>query len=65
MPPTAPAVFKIPTESPQLARGKAARPARAKAGRPVAGRALANGAAASTAGGLDAPAFGPILLPMP
>jgi integrase len=37
------AVFKIPTESPQLAR-KAARPARrAKPGRPAPGRVLANG----------------------
>ncbi len=46
---TAAAIFKIPTESPQLAsprpaRGKGARPAaRAKAGRPAPTRSLANG----------------------
>jgi hypothetical protein len=41
----APAVFKIPTKSPQPAHGKAGRPAgRAKAGRPATGRVLANGA---------------------
>ena len=40
----APAVFKIPTKSPQPARGKAARPAgRAKAGHPARGRVLGNG----------------------
>ncbi len=39
------AIFKIPTKSPQLTRGKAARPAaRAKTGRPATGRVLANGA---------------------
>jgi hypothetical protein len=37
----APAVLKIPTKSPQRARGK---PGRAKAGRPVPARVLANGA---------------------
>ena len=48
----APAVFKIPTESPQPAR-KAARPARrAKAARPAPGRVLANGTGrAATRGG--------------
>jgi len=50
---SAPAVFKIPTKSPQPARGKAARPAaRAKAGRPAPGRVLANGTGrAATRGG--------------
>jgi len=45
--------FKIPTESPQPARGKAARPgARAKAGRPSPGRVLASGTGrAATRGG--------------
>jgi hypothetical protein len=48
----APAVFKIPTKSPQPAR-KAARPARrAKADRPVPGRVLAKGTGrAATRGG--------------
>ena len=48
-----PAVFKIPTKSPQPARGKAARPARrAKAARPAPGRVLANGTGrAATRGG--------------
>ena len=48
----APAVFKIPTKSPQPAR-KAARPAgRAKAGRPASRRVLANGTGrAATRGG--------------
>jgi hypothetical protein len=47
-----PAIFKIPTESPQPAR-KAARPARrAKAARPAPGRVLANGTGrAATRGG--------------
>ena len=47
-----PAIFKIPTKSPQPAR-KAARPAgRAKAGRPGAGRVLASGTGrAATRGG--------------
>jgi integrase len=41
----APAIFKIPTKSPQPAHGKPARPAaRAKVGRPAPGRVLANGA---------------------
>jgi hypothetical protein len=45
MTPDAPAVFKIPTESPQLTRGKPARTAaRATARRPATGRVLANGA---------------------
>ena len=46
-------VFKIPTESPQPARGKAARPAgRAKAGGPAPRRVLANGTGrAATRGG--------------
>jgi hypothetical protein len=49
----APAVFKIPTKSPQPARGKAVRPAaRAKAGRPATGRVLASGTGrAATRGG--------------
>ncbi len=48
----APAVFKIPTKSPQPVR-KPARPAgRAKAGRPAHGRVLANGIGrAATRGG--------------
>ena len=48
-----PAVFKIPTKSPQPARSTAARPvARAKAGRTATGRALANGTGrAATRGG--------------
>ena len=50
---SAPAVFKIPTKSPQPARGKAARPARrAKAARPAPGPVLANGIGrAATRGG--------------
>ncbi len=50
---SAPAVFKIPTKSPQPARRKAARPARrAKAARPAPGRVLANGTGrAATRGG--------------
>jgi hypothetical protein len=45
-----PAVFKIPTRSPQPARGKAAR--LSKAGRPAAGRVRANGSGrAATRGG--------------
>ena len=50
---SAPAVFTIPTKSPQPARGKAARPARrAKAARPAPGRVLANGTGrAATRGG--------------
>jgi hypothetical protein len=49
----APAIFKIPTKSPQPARGKPARPAaRAKAARPAPGRAIANGTGrAATRGG--------------
>jgi len=40
----APAIFKIPTKSPQPARGKPGRPSgRAKAGRPAPGRVVANG----------------------
>ena len=48
-----PAVFKIPTKSPQPARGKAGHPAgRAKAGRPVPGRVRASGTGrAATRGG--------------
>ena len=48
-----PAVFKIPTKSPQPARGKAGRPAgRAKAGRPAPGRVRASGTGrAATRGG--------------
>ena len=50
---SAPAVFKIPTKSPQPARGKPGRPAgRAKAGRPAPGRVLASGTGrAATRGG--------------
>jgi hypothetical protein len=54
MTPTPPAVFKIPTKSPQPARSKAARPtARANPGRTATGRVLANGTgrAASRGGG--------------
>jgi hypothetical protein len=49
----APAVFKIPTKSPQPARGKAGRPSgRARAGRPAPGRVVANGTGrAATRGG--------------
>ena len=49
----APAVFKIPTRSPQPARGKAGRPAgRAKAGRTAPGRVRASGTGrAATRGG--------------
>ena len=49
----APAIFKIPTKSPQPARGKPGRPAgRAKAGRPAPGRVLASGTGrAATRGG--------------
>src|SRR5213080_708216 len=40
----APAIFKIPTESPQPARGTPGRPAaRAKAGRPAPGRVRSSG----------------------
>ena len=48
-----PAVFKIPTKSPQPARGKPRRPSgRAKAGRPAPGRVVANGTGrAATRGG--------------
>jgi integrase len=47
-----PASFKIPTKSPQLARGKAARPAgRAKAGRRAPGRVLATGTGRAAARG--------------
>ncbi len=48
-----PAVFKIPTKSPQPARGKAGRPAgRAKVGRPASGRVRASGTGrAATRGG--------------
>jgi hypothetical protein len=47
------AVSKIPTKSPQPARGKPGRPAgRAKAGRPAPGRVRASGAGrAATRGG--------------
>ena len=47
------AVFKIPTKSPQPARGKPGRPSgRAKAGRPAPGRVVANGTGrAATRGG--------------
>jgi len=50
----APAVVKIPTKSPQLARGKPGRPTgRAKVRRPAVGRVLANGTgrAAARSGG--------------
>ena len=50
---SAPAVFKIPTKSPQPARGKPGRPAgRAKTRRPASGRVLASGTGrAATRGG--------------
>jgi len=48
-----PAIFKIPTESPQPARGKPGRASgRAKAGRPASGRVVVNGTGrAATRGG--------------
>ncbi len=48
-----PAIFKIPTKSPQPARGKPGRPSgRAKAGRPAPGRVRASGTGrAATRGG--------------
>ena len=48
-----PAIFKIPTESPQPARGKPGRASgRAKAGRPAPGRVIVNGTGrAATRGG--------------
>jgi len=61
-----PAIFKIPTKSPQPARGKAARPAgQAKAGRCAPGRVLAAGTGrVATRGGGEVIVFDQWFKPM-